>query len=1109
MRQSEFWSVRSLLAAAAACALPLGIASAEPVPAPTVEMTQTPVSRVLTRTQELIDQGKLVQAERLILAAIKSGSGTMSDTDSGQAFSLLSKITGQMKTLTPTQSSLQKAEADFATGDLKSAVRYANLVLTSPSASVDEQDAARVVHNLATAQQATILPHIAEDLYAGVDAFGAGNYQVARDRLHRVIRSGVQLSPGQQSMLDTYAGKLSHIAEATGDVRLGVFAATDDDKVEWLLQDTGSQPTDPIQESNRAEAMTILAEADRAFAESRFAAAATQYGLLLQNYRQYLSSDDLARVERNGNTARLQLNQTPSGNVLQTEQDTLEQQRSRARAMFSSQIEEAKTALDSGNFTRARMAAAQAQLTANQNRNVLPEGEFEGMLEKARLAMLEIEGGEDAASRRAIAQNAAQLERETLDRTAEERAARDAMITEAIGRVRALQMERRYHEALQVVDQILTADPLSPAGLLLKDVLEDTIIYIEYYGIQRDKVGSYTKQSIQNERALIAPETVIGYPSDWPSISFKRGEPMQFSESAANRAVLASLQDTRIPVNFADNTFANVIQFIENISSLNIDVDWDSLELIGVDKESPVTLKLSNVSIETVIDRVLAKVSDPDIPAGWAVTDGILTIASDEVLRRNTVLEIYDIRDLLVDIPDYTEAPTFDLNSVLQSSGGRGGGNSQSPFQNTGQGQNQDNRRDPQDMIDEIVDIISSNVDFEGWQENGGDTGSIREFNGNLIITNTPRNHRSIIALLSKLREVRALQINVEVRFLLVAQDFFEQIGFDLDVYLNADNNEFAIARTLDPSLLPSDFFDDQGKLVRRVGSGNFDLDGDGTIGPVGAPGNPGDFVPVFSPGTQGDEFSIIRGAQNSLALTNLLAAGSSFAGEILGTSPALGITGQFLDDIQVDFMIEATQADRRSVGLTAPRLTFTNGQTANIYVATQTSFVSDLTPVTSDSSAAFDPTVGVVNDGVVLTIDGVVSADRRYVTLNVDAAISQVRGFNQQEITVVVGGELVNSNRDGSFIQLPIVAVSRVQTTVTIPDQGTIMLGGQRLVTELEVETGVPVLSKIPILSRFFSNRVDSKEEQTLLILLKPTILIQNEQEEENFPGLLDALGG
>ncbi len=92
--------------------------------------------------------------------------------------------------------------------------------------------------------------------------------------------------------------------------------------------------------------------------------------------------------------------------------------------------------------------------------------------------------------------------------------------------------------------------------------------------------------------------------------------------------------------------------------------------------------------------------------------------------------------------------------------------------------------------------------------------------------------------------------------------------------------------------------------------------------------------------------------------------------------------------------------------------------------------------------------------------------------------------------------------------IQVPIVSAAQINTTVTIPDQGTVLLGGQRVIDEIEVETGVPVLSKIPILSRFFSNRIDSKEEKTLLVLLKPTILIQSEEEEINFPGLLDQIG-
>jgi general secretion pathway protein D len=81
------------------------------------------------------------------------------------------------------------------------------------------------------------------------------------------------------------------------------------------------------------------------------------------------------------------------------------------------------------------------------------------------------------------------------------------------------------------------------------------------------------------------------------------------------------------------------------------------------------------------------------------------------------------------------------------------------------------------------------------------------------------------------------------------------------------------------------------------------------------------------------------------------------------------------------------------------------------------------------------------------------------------------------------------------------------VSTTVTVPDQGTVLLGGQRLTQEIEVESGVPVLSKIPFINRFFNNRSMSREERTLLMLIRPQILIQNETEDKFFPGLREAI--
>ena len=88
------------------------------------------------------------------------------------------------------------------------------------------------------------------------------------------------------------------------------------------------------------------------------------------------------------------------------------------------------------------------------------------------------------------------------------------------------------------------------------------------------------------------------------------------------------------------------------------------------------------------------------------------------------------------------------------------------------------------------------------------------------------------------------------------------------------------------------------------------------------------------------------------------------------------------------------------------------------------------------------------------------------------------------------------------AFGQLPTLSAQQIKTTVSVPDGGTLLIGGQKLSAETEIEAGVPILSKIPFLKRAYSSRSFVKDEQTLLILIKPTIFIMPEQEALAFPG-------
>ena len=78
----------------------------------------------------------------------------------------------------------------------------------------------------------------------------------------------------------------------------------------------------------------------------------------------------------------------------------------------------------------------------------------------------------------------------------------------------------------------------------------------------------------------------------------------------------------------------------------------------------------------------------------------------------------------------------------------------------------EDEGRTREELIEEITTLIPETVAPDSWRDNGGTVGSIRELQGQLIVTQTPENQRQLVNLLEQLRETRAIQVTVEARFL-------------------------------------------------------------------------------------------------------------------------------------------------------------------------------------------------------------------------------------------------------------------------------------------------------------------------------------------------------
>jgi len=85
----------------------------------------------------------------------------------------------------------------------------------------------------------------------------------------------------------------------------------------------------------------------------------------------------------------------------------------------------------------------------------------------------------------------------------------------------------------------------------------------------------------------------------------------------------------------------------------------------------------------------------------------------------------------------------------------------------------------------------------------------------------------------------------------------------------------------------------------------------------------------------------------------------------------------------------------------------------------------------------------------------------------------------------------------EGTTVQLPTFATTSVSTTVSVPDGGTVLMGGIKRLAEGRNERGTPILSKLPYLSRLFKNVGIGRETQTLMMMVTPRIIIQEEEEE------------
>jgi type II secretory pathway component GspD/PulD (secretin)/tetratricopeptide (TPR) repeat protein len=556
-----------------------------------------------------------------------------------------------------------------------------------------------------------------------------------------------------------------------------------------------------------------------------------------------------------------------------------------------------------------------------------------------------------------------------------------------------------------------------------------------------------------------------------------------------------------IDIEFKNTPLTDVIDYIRTVTGLNITLDTRAMEEKNIKPTQPVTESLHGIRLRDGLTIILKKCKLTHVTEHNA-----LTITTDERARGRLEQKVFPVADLVIPIENYQTPSVMSLPDqlarVMENSRpqlqGTGGATPFTPAvglgnNGTGVGMSSGARgtlqnnpasaasgthttiTNPKGTIEELlIRLITSTVKPESWAEVGG-PGTIDYYPVGLalVINQTPDVIEQVQALLESLRQLQDLEISIEVRMITLAESFFERIGMDFALNIKTHTDH------LEPSLTSGIF-----QPAQFINDNNFK----GTVFGL----QPG-FVPTPN-------------LDIPIKATSFNYAIPPFGGYpgIPGADGGISLGLAFLNDIQVFMFMEAAQGDRRTNVMQAPKLTMFNGQSSQIQISDQQFFVTSVQVVSVNGQLVFVPQNTPFSFGVTMSMQPVVTADRRFVRMNINqqmtnlaSAVVPLFPITTFITPVFEGGAQGQPIPFTQFIQQPTLATINVQTTVIVPDGGTVMIGGMKTLSEGRNEFGPPVLSKIPYINRLFKNVGYGREAQTMMMMVTPRIIINREEQE------------
>jgi type II secretory pathway component GspD/PulD (secretin) len=649
--------------------------------------------------------------------------------------------------------------------------------------------------------------------------------------------------------------------------------------------------------------------------------------------------------------------------------------------------------------------------------------------------------------------------------------------------------EAKYKEAEVVAMKAKELDPDNPAteAALIRARTLRALSDEERIKFQKERGFELAMQSV-NE-ASVAPESDWQYPKDWAERNRRRNKAIQpiRPETPEDRDLYQRLQQP-VSIDFRDKPLSEVLDHLRSLYGINIVPDEPALQAAGISLNQPVTIRLDNRPLRTCLNLILQNAR-----LTWVVRDGVYIVTTEEGKRGKLVQKVYPVADLILPVQDFGNVGnnSASILSVIQQNmnnqqpaltapwtlpgGTTVGQGSMAGSTSPGQAQVKVEPPKTASLEQTLIRLIHETIEPKSWDVAGG-PGHIDYYplGMQLVVSADPEIQEQVEQLLTRLRELQELQVTVEVRFITLSEAFYERIGIDFNFQVD----------------------DDQTRFDRMVVAQSF-----APPGMINEPDHLDKVVVGLAPTGAGFSQDLDIPFTNS-SFSRAIPPFGNFPNAV-GNNGGLSFGFAYLSDIEVFLFMEAAQGDTRANVMQAPKITLFSGQTANLTVQDIQFLVTGALPLIGPfGQVTLVPQVQPFPTGLQLFLQAVVHSDRRYVRLSLAPTFTAL-AQNIPLFPIQINVPVVNP--DGSisqvqltqFIQLPIESILSVQTTVMVPDGGTVLMGGFKTLSEGRTEFGPPILSKIPYLNRLFTNTAYGREARSLMIMITPRIIIPEEEEQ------------